>query len=44
MNPLCFTGLITTEDLRNLVEELKKLFDVIHVVDAGRVELATYQL
>ena len=37
-------GSITTEDSENFVEELKKVFDVIHVGDAERVELAAYQL
>ncbi|WMV19091.1 hypothetical protein MTR67_012476, partial [Solanum verrucosum] len=44
MNPSSFTGSVTTEDLQNFIEELKKVFDVMHVVDTERVELAAYQL
>ena len=44
MNPPSFTGLITTEDPENFVDELKKVFDVMHVADAKRVDLASYQL
>ncbi|XP_049364494.1 bax inhibitor 1-like [Solanum verrucosum] len=35
---------ITTEDPENFVEELQKVFEVMHVVDAKRVELDAYQL
>ena len=35
---------ITTEDLENFVKKLKKVFDVMHVDDVERVELAAYQL
>ncbi|XP_049410547.1 uncharacterized protein LOC125873722 [Solanum stenotomum] len=34
----------TTEDLENFIEELKKVFDVMHVADTERVELAAYQI
>ena len=44
MNPPSFTGSSTTEDLENFVEDLKKVFEVMHVVDVDRVELAVYQL
>ena len=44
MNTLSFTCLNTTDDLENLVEELKKVFYVMHVIDAQRVELDAYQL
>ena len=40
INPPRFTGLSTTEDLENFVDELKKVFEVMHVVDTKRVELA----
>uniref|UniRef100_M1D8X5 Retrotransposon gag protein n=1 Tax=Solanum tuberosum TaxID=4113 RepID=M1D8X5_SOLTU len=44
MNPLDFTSSSVTEDPENFVEELQKMFEVMHVVDAERVELAAYQL
>ena len=44
MNPPSFSGSITTEDPENFVGELKKFFDVVHLVDAERVELAADQL
>ncbi|WMV33146.1 hypothetical protein MTR67_026531 [Solanum verrucosum] len=44
MNPPSFTGSSTTEDPENFIEELKSVFEVMHVVDTERVELATYQL
>ncbi|KAG5572887.1 hypothetical protein H5410_062653 [Solanum commersonii] len=44
MNPPSFTGSSTTDDPESLVEKLKKVFEVMHVVDAERVELAAYQL
>jgi len=44
MNPPSFTGSVTTEDPENFNEELKKVFDVMHVADTERVELAAYQL
>ena len=39
INPPSFTGLSTTEDMENFVEKLKKVFNVMHVIDAERVEL-----
>ncbi|WMV28524.1 hypothetical protein MTR67_021909 [Solanum verrucosum] len=33
MNPPSFTGSSTTEDPENFIEELKKIFDVMHVSD-----------
>ncbi|KAG5614612.1 hypothetical protein H5410_014436 [Solanum commersonii] len=44
MNPSSFTGSSTTEDPENSIEELKKVFEVMHVADIERVELAAYQL
>ncbi|WMV40811.1 hypothetical protein MTR67_034196 [Solanum verrucosum] len=44
MNPSSFTGSSVTEDLKNFVEELQKVFEVMHVSDVERVELAAYQL
>jgi len=44
MNPPSFTSSSTTEDSKNFVEELQKVFEVMHVTDAERVELAAYQL
>ncbi|KAH0679031.1 hypothetical protein KY284_020116 [Solanum tuberosum] len=44
MNPPCFMGSSTTEDPENFIEELKNIFDMMHMTDTERVELATYQL
>lgn len=44
MNPSSFTGSRTTEDSKNFIKELKKVFDVIHAADTGRFDLATYQV
>ena len=44
MNPPSFTGLGTTGDPKNIVEELKKVFYMMHVIDVERVELDVYQL
>jgi len=44
MNPPSFTGSSTTEDLEDFVEELQKVFEIMHVVDVERVELVAYQL
>lgn len=33
MKPSSFTVSITTEDMVHIVKDLKKVFDVIHVVD-----------
>ena len=35
---------ITTDDSENFIVELKKMYEVMHVVDAERVELGAYQL
>ena len=34
----------TTGDPENFIEELKKVFEVMHVVDIERAKLATYNL
>ena len=44
INPPSLNGSSIIEDLDNFVEELKKVFDVMHVVDAKRVELNAFQL
>ncbi|KAK4733525.1 hypothetical protein R3W88_007786 [Solanum pinnatisectum] len=44
MNPSSFTSSSTIEDPENFIEELKKVFDVMHIADTERVELAAYQL
>ena len=44
MKPSSFTVSITTEDMVHIVKDLKKVFEVIHVVNAERVELVAYQL
>ncbi|KAK4715864.1 hypothetical protein R3W88_014202 [Solanum pinnatisectum] len=44
MNPPSFTGSSVTEDPENFVEELQKAFEIMHVADAERVELAAYQM
>ena len=44
MNRPSFTGSSTTEDPDNFTKELKKVFEVMHVPDTKRVELATSQL
>ncbi|KAH0728063.1 hypothetical protein KY284_003928 [Solanum tuberosum] len=44
MNPPSFTGSSTTEDPENFIEELKKVFEVMHVYDTVRVELVAYQM
>ena len=44
MNHLSFTRSSITEDSENFVEDLKKVFEVMHVVGVERVELAAYQL
>ena len=37
MNPPSFTGSSTIEDEDNFVEELKKVFDVMHVTNVEKV-------
>ena len=44
MNPPRFTNSSTTDDPKNIVEELNKMFYVIHVVRTERVELVSYQM
>ncbi|KAG5579515.1 hypothetical protein H5410_050142, partial [Solanum commersonii] len=44
MNPLSFTSSSTTEDPENFIKELKKVFEVMHLVDTLIVELAAYQM
>uniref|UniRef100_M1DXR0 Gag-pol protein n=1 Tax=Solanum tuberosum TaxID=4113 RepID=M1DXR0_SOLTU len=44
MNPPSFKGSSTAEDPGNFIKELQKVFEVMHVADAKRVELASYQL
>ncbi|WMV37884.1 hypothetical protein MTR67_031269 [Solanum verrucosum] len=44
MNLPRFTGSTVTEDPENFVEELQKVFEVMHVIDIERVELVAYQL
>ncbi|KAH0657055.1 hypothetical protein KY285_031937 [Solanum tuberosum] len=44
MNPPSFTGSSTTEDPKNFIEELKRVFDVMHIAGNERVELAAYQM
>ena len=44
MNPLDFTASRIIADLKNSVEKLEKVFEVIHVVDVELVELEAYQL
>ncbi|KAH0758077.1 hypothetical protein KY290_021570 [Solanum tuberosum] len=44
INPPSFTGSSVTENPENFIEELKRVFDVMHVAESERVELAAYQL
>ena len=44
MNPPEFLGLLTNEDPRNFLDEIKKIFEVIQVTGNDWVELALYQL
>ncbi|KAH0674527.1 hypothetical protein KY290_024941 [Solanum tuberosum] len=44
MNPPSFTCSSVTEDPENFVEDLQKVFEIMHVTDAERVELASYQM
>ncbi|KAK4721591.1 hypothetical protein R3W88_011824 [Solanum pinnatisectum] len=44
MNPQSFTSSSTAENPENFIEELKKVFDVMHVIDTVRVKLAAYQM
>ena len=44
IEPPGFTSSTTIEDPKKFMEELKKVFEVMHVADSERVELASYQL
>lgn len=44
MNLPSFTSSSTTEERENFIEELEKVFEVMHVNDVERVELVAYQL
>ena len=44
MNPPSFTGSSITEDPENFVEELQKVFEIMHATDAEKVKLDAYQL
>lgn len=39
MNPPSFIGSSTTEDPDHFIDKIQKVFDVMHVDDAERVEL-----
>lgn len=44
MTPPSFTGSSTTEDLEYFLEELRKMFELMHMVGVDRVEFVVYQL
>lgn len=44
MNPPSLIGSSVTEDSENFIEELNRIFDVMHVIEAKRVELAAYKM
>ena len=44
MNPTYFTGSSSTKDPKNFLEDLRKIMEVIHVIDVERVRLVAYQL
>ncbi|WMV23872.1 hypothetical protein MTR67_017257 [Solanum verrucosum] len=44
MNRPSFNGSSVTKDPKNFIEELRKVFEIIHVADAERVELDAYQM
>lgn len=44
MNPPSFMGSRTNEDPETFIKELKKVFEVLHVVNIKRVKLDAYQL
>ena len=44
MNPPSFACLNTIEDLENFIEELKKVFNVIHFFDTTRFYLVLYHM
>lgn len=43
MNPPSFTGSSVTEDPQKFIEDLKNIFDVMHVAEDEREELGAYQ-
>ncbi|KAK4722051.1 hypothetical protein R3W88_012284 [Solanum pinnatisectum] len=42
MNPPSFTGSSVTEDPENFIEELKRLFDVMHIADEERANIRKF--
>ena len=42
MNPPSFTSSSNTEDPKNFIEVHQKIIDILHVVDAKRVEVVAY--
>ena len=44
MNPPRFSDSRTTEKLKNIMENLKNVFEVMHMVDGEKVELVSYEL
>ncbi|KAK4721277.1 hypothetical protein R3W88_011510 [Solanum pinnatisectum] len=44
MNPSNFTGSSVTEDPENFMEKIQKVFEIMHIADTERVELAAYQI
>ncbi|KAH0672886.1 hypothetical protein KY284_023973 [Solanum tuberosum] len=44
MNPPSFTSSSVIEETKKFIEELQKVFEIMHVADAERVELAAYQM
>ena len=41
-NPPSFTGLNTIKYPESFVEDIKKVFDVMHVIDVERIEINAY--
>nr|XP_009803309.1 PREDICTED: uncharacterized protein LOC104248703 [Nicotiana sylvestris] len=44
MKPPIFTGSIKDEDPQNFIDEVQKIFRVVHATDTEATELAAYQL
>lgn len=44
MNPRGLISSSTTQDLEKFNEELRKVFEVMHIADTERVDLDAYQL
>lgn len=44
MNPPSFTGSSTIDDPQNFTKKLKKVFNVMDVLETENFELAAYQL